>query len=88
MQKLFEVRSDSSSPYLEPKMDFHVIVAQLLYIMKRTRPDLAPAINVSDYYSFKTTKNDWQRIRQSFEYLIGTVNPKLILSVDKSIAPT
>ena len=42
--KLFEVRPEV--PKLNPakKEKFHRIVAQLLYIMKRARPDLAPAV--------------------------------------------
>ena len=38
--KLFEVRSGSKELSPEKAKLFHTLVAQLLYIMKRTRPEL------------------------------------------------
>ena len=42
--KLFVVKEDAVPLDEERSKLFHRLVAQLLYIMKRTRPDIAPAV--------------------------------------------
>lgn len=42
--QLFEVRSSTANLYPGKKQKFHRIVAQLLYILKRARPDLEPTV--------------------------------------------
>ena len=42
--KLFEVRTDVKKLDKPRSKTFHRIVAQLLYLVKRARPDLAPTV--------------------------------------------
>ena len=86
--KLFEVRSESPTLCPEMKQEFHSIVAQLLYIVKRARPDLAPAVPFLTTRVSRPTDDDWKKLRHVIEYLIGTVDLKLTLRADKSKTPT
>ena len=70
---LYEVRNDAPKLNPEKKAKFHRIVAQLLYIVKRARPDLAPAV------PFMTTRvldpdddDDWRKLRHVIEYISST----------------
>lgn len=86
--KLFEIRDNV--PKLNPikKQKFHRIVAQLLYILKRARPDLAPAVPFLTTRVCDPTDDDWKKLRQVIEYLRMTKDMCLILSADKSKPPT
>lgn len=63
---------------------FHRLVAQLLYISKESRADLAPAVPFLTTRVCKPNEDDWKRLRMVIEYLKQTINLPLILNVDKS----
>ena len=60
---------------------------QLLYILKRTRPDLAPAVPFLATRVCDITDDDWLKLRHVIEYLAATKNLCLTLEVDKSKNP-
>ena len=86
--KLYEVRNDAPKLNPEKKAKFHRIVAQLLYIVKRARPDLAPAV------AFMTTRvsdpdnDDWRKLRHVIEYISSTKDMCLTLEADENMNPT
>ena len=55
--KLFEVRNDAVPLDEERSKLCHRLVAQLLYIMERTRPDIAPAVPFLTTRVSKPTKD-------------------------------
>ena len=67
--KLFEVRKDAVPLDEDRSILFHRLVAQLLYIMKRTRTDITPAIPFLTTRVSKPTKDDWNKLRNVIEYL-------------------
>ena len=85
--KLFEVRPEVPKLCPDKKQKFHRIVAQLLYIMKRARPDLAPAVPFLTTRVCDPTDDDWLKLRHMIEYLAATKYLCLTLVVDKSKNP-
>jgi len=59
-------------------------VAQLLYISKRSRPDLAPSVPFLTTRVCKPSEDDWKKLRMVIEYLKQTMDLPLILKVDKT----
>ena len=82
--KLFEVRKEAKDLDPENAKIFHRLVAQLLYISKRCRPDLAPSVPFLTTRVSKPTEDDWKKLRMVIEYLKQTVDLPLILKVDKT----
>ena len=66
-----------------PRM-FHRLVAQLLYISKRSRPYFPPIVPFLTYRVCKTGEDDWKKLRMVIEYLKQTVDMHLGLRVVKS----
>ena len=62
-------------------------MAQLLYVMKRARPDLAPAVPFLTTRVCDPTDDDWLKLRHVIEYLTATKDLCLTLEVDKSKNP-
>ena len=60
------------------------MVAQLLHISKRSRPDLAPSVHFLTTRVWKPSADDWKKLRMVIEYLDQTTNLPLILEVDKA----
>ena len=60
------------------------MVAQLLYISKRSRPDLAPSVPFLTTRVCKPSEDDWKKLRMVIEYLKQTKDLPLILKVDKT----
>eukprot|EP01040_Poterioochromonas_malhamensis_P013796 gene13796-15214_t len=79
---LFEI-GDSSE--LDPKRKeiFHSVVAKLLYISKRTRPDILTAISFLTTRVTKSTERDWSKLQKVLRYLNGTRELGIILSPNK-----
>ena len=71
----------------DKKQKFHRIVAQLFYILKRARPDLAPAVPFLTTRVCDPTDDDWLKLRHLIEYLTATKDLCLTLEVDKSKNP-
>ena len=67
--KLFEVRKDAIPLDEERSKLFHRLLAQFLYIMKRSRPVIAPAVPILTTRVTKPTKDDWNKLRNVIEYL-------------------
>ena len=71
LPNLFEI---IDSPPLDggEKAKFHSIVAKLLYLAKRTRPDILTTIAFLATRVKSPTENDWKRINRVLKYLNGT----------------
>ena len=57
---LFEVREDAEQLNEEKSEIYHSLVAKLLYIMKRARPDIKTAISFLSRRVSKSDMDDWK----------------------------
>ena len=80
--KLFVI--DENSPKLEnDKSDkFHSIVAKLLWVMKRGRPDIETVISFLCTRVSDPTEEDWDKLRRVLCFLNQTIDDKRILGAD------
>ena len=86
--KLYETREQVPKLNPEKSRKFHRIVAQLLYILKRARPDLAPAVPFLTTRVSSPDDGDWGKLRHVIEYLNGTRDMCLTLEADENKTPT
>ena len=79
---LFDI--NESSPRLENKEaeTFHSVVAKLLYVAIRARPDILLAISFLCTRVSKSTKEDQVKLKRVLEYLKDTLHYKYILGAD------
>ena len=70
---LFQV--DESLPVLEKNemMKFHSIVAKILYLAKRTRPDLLPTVQFLTQRVGVANTGDWKKLKRLGRYLNGSL---------------
>ena len=64
------------------KIVFNSIMAKLLFVGKRARPDLLVAIASITSRVSKSTSDDWKKLRQLLQYIWGTMEFKLTLSTE------
>ena len=64
------------------------MVAQLLYIVKRTRPDLEPAVPFITTRVSDPDDDDWKKLRNVIKYLNSTMDMCLTLGADENMSPT
>jgi hypothetical protein len=76
---LFSDTSDLPLLSEKGKSTFHTIVASLLYIAKRTRPDILLVVNYLSTRVLSPTEGDRRKLARLLSYLAGTVNMPLIL---------
>jgi histone deacetylase 1/2 len=78
LPNLFEV---VESPALTPERRsvFHSVVAKLLYLAKRTRPDILTAVAFLTTRVTDPSDNDWKRMERVLKYLNGTPELGVIL---------
>ena len=84
---LFTVREGQPLLYKTKGEKFHRLLAQLLYIVKRARPDLAPAVPFLTTRVVNPTLDDWRKLRNTVEYLHQTKDLPLILRCDPTKPP-
>ena len=58
---------------------FHTVVAKLLYIMKRTRPDLETSIDHLCTRVTKSDEDDWKKLRRIIAWIKCTIEDKRII---------
>jgi hypothetical protein len=81
---LFKV--DEKSPRLSGAESelFHTVVAQGLFVCKRARPDISPAIAFLSTRVRAPTQEDWLKLVRLMKFLKGTVKDVLTLKSDSS----
>ena len=78
-RNLFSV-DENSVPLGKEKSDtFHSVVAKLLYISKRGRPDIEVAVSFLCRRVSKSTEEDWLKLSRILGYLKGTINEVRII---------
>ena len=69
---LFEIDQDSEKLNTTQNETFHSIVAKLLYVSIRGRPDIELAVAFLCTRVSCSTKQDWSKLRRLLEYLNGS----------------
>ena len=69
---------EGKSPKLnkEKSEKFHSIVAKMLFITKRTRPDIETAISYLTTRVSKSNERDWFKMKRVLSFLKHTINDK------------
>ena len=79
---LFEVREDIVRLPEEKASIFHRIVAKLLFVCKRGRPDIQVPIAFLSTRATKSDEDDWRKLRRLMRYLKSTQDLVLTLKAD------
>ena len=85
-EHLFEIRE--SPPLTKDNANlFHTWTAKLLYLSKRTRPDILTAISFLTTRVLEPTEDDWAKLERVMKYLNGTKDMGITLdaSSDKPL---
>jgi hypothetical protein len=82
MNSLFEIRDVALIDY-EKKKEFHSVVAKLLYLAKRTRPDILTAVSFLTTRVNKPNIDDWNKVQRVLKYINGTKDLGIILRPNK-----
>eukprot|EP01040_Poterioochromonas_malhamensis_P011415 gene11415-12445_t len=78
LANLFEI--EESKPLDDEKRTkFHSIVAKLLFLAKRTRPDILTAVAFLSTRVTAPSENDWKRLVRVLKYLRGTSELGIVL---------
>ena len=77
---LFSVDSASELLSEQDRKRFHTMVAKLLYLAKRVRPDLLPAVTFLTTRVSCATKEDWKKLERVIGYLKKFDDLKMYLS--------
>ena len=76
---LFEVDEKAEQLDLAKSKVFHSIVMKLVYIMKRSRPDLEPSIAFLSTRVTKSDVDDWKKLARVLSYVRCTINDTRII---------
>jgi hypothetical protein len=79
---LFAVDESAELLATPAKDDFHSRVAKLLYLAKRTRPDILLPTNFLCTRVLRPTVQDWKKLMRIYKYLLGTKNLCIYLQAD------
>ena len=83
-ENLFKVNESSPSLPKEMAEQFHTTTAQGLFVCKRARPDIAPAIAYLKTRVKEPNYDDWMKLVRMMKFLQQTVNDRLTLRSDGS----
>ena len=79
---LFEVSDDRDALTSKKQRIFHSCVAKLLFVAKRSRPDILTAISFLTTRVTKPNVDDWGKLRRVLQYLKGSIQMRLTLAAD------
>ena len=81
-QDLFNVDSESASLANDVAAILHTFVAKGLFVTKRARPDILPAVAFLSTRVSKPTKQDWNKLIRMMKFLKSTKHDVLTLAMD------
>jgi Reverse transcriptase (RNA-dependent DNA polymerase) len=81
-EHLFDVNAKAERLSKEDAETFHTLVAKLLYLCKRTRPDIHTAVAFLTTRVSKPDVDDYKKLRRVVRYLRGTRDLPMTLEVD------
>jgi histone deacetylase 1/2 len=84
-EDLFVIDSNSAELNKEAKEHFHSLTAKLLYLSKRTRPDILVAVSFLTSRVQVATEQDGAKLTRVLRYLSGTQNLGIVLEADDQL---
>ena len=82
---LFDIDENSEQLDEKKRQNFHSIVAKLLYLSKRVRPDLLTAISFLSKRVKSATVQDMKKLQRVIRYLRGTSTLGIILQANNYV---
>ena len=80
--KLFEVNDDAVPLEGKKKEVFHSVVAKVLFIMKRARPDMELTNSFLCTRVSRSTKEDWAKLKRAMAFMKQTIDDVRIIGAD------
>ena len=80
---LFKVNPNEKKLDEKRKKIFHSITAKLLFVEKRSRPDIETSISFLCKRVTKSDEDDWKKLKRLLAYLKETMDDYRILGIDK-----
>ena len=87
-EHLFEIRDNVELLSTTEKEYFHSMVAKLLYLAKRARPDIMPAVPFLTTRVLNPNKDDLAKLERVLKYLYGTKEIGIRLKPTPNQSPT
>jgi len=81
-KRLFNVNDESETLDEDRKEIFHSVVAKLLYITKRARPDIETAVAFLCTRVSRSTESDWLKLKRVLGFLEKTVDDVRIIGAN------
>jgi hypothetical protein len=81
-EKLFKVNKDAKKLDEERRSIFHTFVMKGMFLCKRARPDIEPAIAILSSRVKEANEGDWAKLLRVLGFLKGTVEDVLTLEAD------
>jgi hypothetical protein len=85
---LFVLNENSPALAELQRQRFHSIVAKLLYLAKRSRPDLLVGTAFLTSRVLCATQEDWRKLERLIKYVRGSADLGITLEADKFVAVT
>jgi hypothetical protein len=79
---VFESNPDCLKLSEERRKKLHSIVAKLLFVAMRARPDIQVPVSYLTSRVTKADEDDWKKLKRMLQYIHSTINMKMTLSVD------
>ena len=85
---LFQISNETDDPLLLPeeKERFHSIIAQLLYLSKRVRPDILTSVAFLTKRVLNPQRGDFNKLVRTIQYLRGTHDMGIVLEVQDPVS--
>lgn len=87
-KKLFEIDKDAQKICKDRADIYHLIVAKLLWIMKRGRPDIELVVSFLCMRVSSPDVDNWGKLRQVLQYLNRTINKVRIIGASNPLGTT
>jgi hypothetical protein len=81
-KKLFEITAATPALNTVWADVFHSVVAKLLWVMKRSRPDIETAISFLCTRVSKSDEDDWAKLKRLLQFLSQTIDDVRVVAAD------
>ena len=81
MKNLLNVNKESPALSTKKAETFHHIIGKLLYVAKRARLDILPAVMFMCRRVKSPTEQDWVKLKRLLQYINGTIDMTRTLSI-------
>ena len=84
-KNLFTVDENAHTLDEKTAMIFHSVAAKFLFVTKRSRPDIQPALSYVCTRVQKPDTSDWKKLKRLLQLINCIIDDKIALSADKGL---